>query len=380
MSPNKLVLGLIAVVFVASSLQCNVRADEFGRIRAENEVAKQKLLRDVEAALALARKFEASDPLQARDAIRSAQSKLEADSLLPKSERDRLLSTLSNRLVIVNDAVRSKQRDDELAAQREAKNLEQQFKQPPSSPVRNPSEVASGRINDGKLALDANYMDRIRQETGRNNVQRDLDHAASQITEERITQHFINVTDRRKPRLSKEEQHVMKMLNSTMSIDFTNARFKEVIEYLQERTEMPIILDEGSLRDAGVQYDDPVTFKAPKVQVRTILRKVLGDRGLSYFVKEGAIQVVTIQQARETMVVRTYPVGELINVNPAFGPFMGRAIMYQQVQQLINTVQASMDPTIWQQGGSIQFLEAPVPTLVIRAPAELHYSLSKFGN
>jgi len=379
MSPAKLALGLIAALVTAGSLPCNGRADEFGRIRAENEVARQKLIGDVEAALALARKLENSDPLQARDALRAAQSKLEADSLLPKLERDRLLSTLSNRLVIVNDAVRARQQDNELAAQKEAHNLEQQLRQP-SVPVRNPNEVANGFINNGKFAIDAAYMDRIRRETGRLDVQRDLDRAAAQLTEERITQHFINITDRRKPRMSKEEQHVMKMLNSTMSVDFNNARFKEVIEYLQERTEMPIILDEGSLREAGVQYDDPVTFKAPKVQVRTILRKVLGDRGLSYFVKEGAVQVVTIQQARETMVVRTYPVGDLINIDPSFGPFMGRAIMYQQIQQLINTLAASVDPTVWQQGGSIQFLEAPVPTLVIRAPAEMHYSLSKFGN
>src|SRR5439155_22730521 len=103
------------------------------------------------------------------------------------------------------------------------------------------------------------------------------------------------------PQLTEAEKAVIKTLNSVMSVEYDKTIFRDVIDNLQERTKQTILLDRDSLRDANVEYDDPVTFKGNKVAVRTILRKVLGDRGLTYIIKDGAIQVVTPQKARETM-------------------------------------------------------------------------------
>src|SRR5207253_667559 len=108
-------------------------------------------------------------------------------------------------------------------------------------------------------------------------------------------------------KLSAKEIALLKAMNSTLSVDFKGNSFKEVLEYLQVKTGLTIIVDENSLKDAMVEYNDPVTFKVQKVTVRTILKKILADRGLSYILQEGIVQVVTAQRARETMVVRSYP-------------------------------------------------------------------------
>ena len=48
--------------------------------------------------------------------------------------------------------------------------------------------------------------------------------------------------------------------------------FREVIDLLHDKAGLPILIDETSLKDAMVDYSDPVTFKASKATVRTIFK------------------------------------------------------------------------------------------------------------
>src|SRR5262249_17371567 len=150
------------------------------------------------------------------------------------------------------------------------------------------------------------------------------------------------------------------------------------IDYLMEKTGQTIVLDPDSLKEAMVEYDDPVTFKGKKLTVRTILKKVLADRGLTYIIQEGTIQVVTPQRARETLVTRAYPVGDLASsLDMRFPPLVRRLQMLQNVAQLIDLIQNTVEPSSWQANGglgTISFYE-PTMSLVIRQTAEMHYQL-----
>ena len=183
-------------------------------------------------------------------------------------------------------------------------------------------------------------------------------------------------------KLTAKETTLLKALNSTLSVDFKESQFKDVLGYLMEKTGLAIIVDEGSLNDANVEYSDPVNFKINKVTVRTILKKVLADRGLSYIIKEGTIQVVTPQKARDSMVVRSYPIDDLVGIgNQRYGPFVNRAIMLNNVQSLILNLQSAIDPALWNVNGgpgAITFNESS-RALIIRAPAEMHYMLGNGG-
>jgi len=197
------------------------------------------------------------------------------------------------------------------------------------------------------------------------------------------------MSERRKlyagPRLSPKEVALLKALNSTLSVDFNGTTLQKAVEYLQERTGQTIIIDEGSLKDASVDYTtDTVTFKQKAITFRTVLRKVLGDHNLTYVIKEGMIQVVTPERARNMMVVRVYPINDLVAAAPYaqnFGPYVARAQMFANAQGLISTIQATVEPSLWNVnggGGSITFFPEG-PALIIRAPAELHYQLGN-GN
>ena len=115
------------------------------------------------------------------------------------------------------------------------------------------------------------------------------------------------------PQMTPEEIKLLKTLNSAMSVNFDGEKFRSAIDYLQDRTGLTIVIDDASMKDAMIEYDDPVNFKVNKVAVRKILKKVLGDKSLTYIIKEGAIQVMTPKKASELLTVRTYPVDGLIS-------------------------------------------------------------------
>lgn len=372
---------LLAFGVAAGFLTINpLRADELEQFRKQNEIQAQKLEADVRTAIAQSREFEKKDPERAREVLRRAAGKLEDDVILPERQRLQLLQQVRDRLRAVIQTARVKEAEDEVAAQKEA-NKFRDFPRPGAerpSPGQGPSSVAKDYLRSAKEREEALNRLRYTREKGVLGTLGDIDDSAADMTERRITPRFLRATELRQQKLTAKEKSLLKALNSVMSVDFDRTPFKEVIDYIQEKTGQTIILDDPSLREAMVESEDPVTFKVKKLQVRTILRKILNDRGLTYVIKEGMFQVVTPQKARDMMVVRSYPVADLIYPVSNFGPFFNDIMALQNMQSLINVIQSQVDPAIWQQGANISFVPA-ARALVIRAPAEIHYQLGSGG-
>ncbi len=373
-----LVFGVLTGLVLAHQ----ARGDDLEQFRRENEVRGQKIVGEVQAAIAQSRKLEGSDSARARAVLRKAQALLDDDLVLPERQRLQLLQQVRERLRAVIQAGRAREAAraaaEEAAAAKEVSRTRDRPTGERESPAKGPSSVAKDYYKSVKDRIGTVDGIKSRQQKGVLDTLRDIDQSAANMTEQRITDRFVQATAKRMKKLTAKETTLLKALNSVLSVDFDKTPFREAIDYLQEKTGQSIILDEASMREAMVESDDPVNFpKVKKVQVRTILRKILGDRGLTYIIKEGMIQVVTPQKARDSMVVRTYPVADLITPIADFG-FIGNEMMaLQNVQTLINLIQSTVDPAIWQQGGSIAY-QPGVRALVIRAPAELHYQLG-FG-
>lgn len=376
--PTLTTLPVVAVLVLSGS----IRADELDRFKAKNELAIQKLVGEINYALSQARVLEKSDPGRARTLLRQAAAQLEDDALLPERQRAGLHNQVKTRLAQVTQLLRERQAQQEQAVQLAADKLKRDTQRPDPNrpPDRGPFAVAQKTIPSTASQLAA--LDRLRRDQAKGFVGVLGQVEASATPFDGVIEYpsyWQQLTENRKkivgPRLTAREVALLKALNSTLSVDFTNAPLRDVFEYLQEKTGQAIIIDEGSLREAGTDYDDPVNFKVKKVTVRTILRKILADRGLAYVLREGTIQVVTAQRAREIMVVRTYPVDDLVGPDWRFGPFLGRLQMYANVQNLINAIMTGVEPSHWQPNGgpgNITFNEAGM-ALVVRASAEMHY-------
>ena len=373
-----LALGLLSLAAPA------VRADdELDRFVERNKVLAEKLRADVKAALKTSQTLERTDAPQARLVLDKVLTRLKAGDELPADEKAKLTSQVQARLRQVDELAREQRLAAEQAAESRRPRAER------AEAGQGTAGQAQDFIDRAKAGVSAAEQRRAESARG---FARTVDgiEASATLTDRDVTlpKDWAARSEMRKkltgPQLSPKEVALLKALNSTMSVDFKDHAFKDVLNYLMDRTGQTIIVDQASLKDAMVDYEDPVTLKVNKVTVRTILKKVLADRGLSYVIKEGAVQVMSPQRAREMMVVRTYPIDDLVapgQLARLYGPFVARAQMLQNVDGLIRMIQNTVDPTLWNANGgpgSIAFHE-PSLSLVIRAPTEFHYQFATSG-
>jgi hypothetical protein len=369
------VLGITALLGVSLAAS---HAQDLEAIRARQKAALEKLSGEVNAAVEKAPKMPASD---AKFLLETLVRQVKDTDMLD-TQRTALLAKLNSRLKQVNEADRG--------ARIEPSGPERKFKYPPvEQPSGRPADVAKGAIDSAKNAQ-KNASDNIRlRNEGVLAVNRDIERVLPMDKEISFPKNWKEISERRRdmvnPKLTEKEAKLLKTLNSTISVKYTNEdKFSRVIDSLQDRTGLTIIVDKGSLNDLNLDYDDVVTpIELNKVAVRTVLKKVLGDKGLTYIIKEGSIQVMTPKRAAEYTVVRSYPIGDLITpvqANLMFPPFMQLVQKRQNAQQVINLIVFSTGQDYWQPNGpgSIFYFEAS-DALVIRASAEMHYQLASPG-
>jgi len=174
--------------------------------------------------------------------------------------------------------------------------------------------------------------------------------------------------------LTQRERELLRELNYSRELEFQGEKLQDVIKYLEKVSGQPINADPEALREANVTYEGSVVnYPRRKAALRYTLKKVLGDLGLTYVVKDESILITTPARAREMMTTRTYYVGDLIAVDPRQGPLA----MTQQVNQLLVLIQQTIDPESWEYRGgpgSIYFDPASM-TFVVKQSAEVHYRM-----
>jgi len=379
-----LLCSIITLAFIGTAF--SVRADDdLERIRKQQEVAVQKLKSQVASAIANSRTLEKSSPADAKVLLNDTARQVRDSRDLLEGERAALLRQLETRITGV----------DEVARARRVAEDQKILRDPPAAtrrPVSEPGGSGVGSVaksfQDSAKGAQKVASDTIRAREGSIlAANRDIEKVVPYDKDYALPSYWKELTARRKelvsPKLSTKEVNLLKTLNSVMSVQYDNDKFKAVLGHIQDKTGLTLIMDEASVRDINLDYDDPVSIKLPKVSVRTVLKKVLGDKGLTYIIKEGTIQVMTPKRASEYTVVRSYPVDDLVaplQNGMYFGPFMQQAQMAQNAQMLINLIQSTVEPTYWQPNGpgSISYFP-PTRTLLIRASAEMHYQMGSPG-
>lgn len=376
-------------VWAVVAIPFSVRADdELKAFRARQEVAAQKLASNVSDAIDRSRRLEKTDPLEAQALLKQTLRQVGNSEDLPRSQRTQLIAQLEARLRSVDDTLRFRRvTQDQKPAYRDfdkPKSRPSSYDPPSGGITSAVKNFQDGPKNSVKIAQDAN---RIRTENI-NRINDSIERGVPYPTDDRpilfpSKEAWARITERGKPKLSAKEVALLKALNSTLSVNFDGDKFGTVINYLQERTGITINVDEASKQETMLDYEDPVTFKVNKTTVRTILKKVLADKGLTYVIREGSLQVMTPKKASEMVIVRSYPISDLVQPSQMaqmYGPFVARAQMLNNVQQLMNLIQTTIEPSYWQPNGpgSIMFYE-PAQALVIRGSAEMHFQLGSGG-
>ena len=141
---------------------------------------------------------------------------------------------------------------------------------------------------------------------------------------------WLELTEKRKKYKSvdlanptRNEKRIYEALEQTVTqtFEFEETPLRAAIQQLQDEFDIPIVPDVQALNDAGIDLDaTTVTQKLSGISLRSALRLLLKDAGLTYLVKDEVLLITTAEKAKEELIVKVYPVADLVMpVNPSGG-------------------------------------------------------------
>jgi hypothetical protein len=403
----------LALIFSLGLLHANAvtaqtpREDKsLDQARRAAEVAAQKVEADVRDALKQAQKQ--TDLSRAADILRKALTNVESASALSEERRESLTQMLKDRVRVTEALAEAKaatatERAGKQAQEESRKTTQEQRTRDQEQLQGQLREVndllksgktsdaslkagelvrlfrggsaavgASSRVTGTKDQIASNRDLKTEADRRRLGAMREVEKSGlPPVGDYELPKDWKEKTKRRTsgPVMTAKEKAILQALDSPINVTFKDSNIQDAIRYLATFTGQPIILDKQAMDEAGVAYDSQVTLEVKGLTMRTVLHKILGDLGLTYVVREEAIQVTTPLKAESMLVTKVYYIGDLL----ASGGLPSR-----RIRRLIEIIQSTVEPRSWQENGgkaTIVFDPATL-SLVVKQSAEFHSVLA----
>ncbi len=377
-SPRLTIALLSVILCVVPRL---VADDILEETRRRVEIERQKIEAEVRELKSEAQRQAKTDPTIAADLLRLAITKVENDTTLAADRRESLVRSLKQ---TIRDLPEKKDPASLLAS--ELKRAET---------VRRAEDMTKPKVGDATQTA-RDIIARRKEDVASNKDIKDKSGKAMLAAFNAIEKSAIPLDGeiefpadwakksmlRAKTTALKttpEEKAILKALDTVVAADIKDMTFQEFLDWIDKETShgMTFVVSKQALEDAGISYTSTVRLKGRGTS-RMMLRKVLADLGLTFVVKDNAVQITTVARAKELMTTRTYYLGDLAGiVDIRWGPFVNQQIMANNLVSLVDMVRSSVDPLSWDVrggAGTIAFHPSTM-TLIVRQSADVHYLL-----
>ena len=108
------------------------------------------------------------------------------------------------------------------------------------------------------------------------------------------------------------EAKIMAALDEKTELDFAEQPLTDVLDYLKQRHEIEIQLDSKALADEGLGSDVPITRNIKGITLRSALKLLLGELGLTYVIRNEVLFITSKTEALNMLTTRVYPVADLV--------------------------------------------------------------------
>jgi hypothetical protein len=366
-------LTSVLVLATAATAQTDNRLEQIKQL---NRVAAQKVESEIREAIKQAVPLIKTEPAGALAILEDALETANEDTALSDTQRESLKRLLNAHIRDAKGAGRKT----------EAKEIDTVRRKETAPSARDDETKArvrdiGDRINRTRDNLAESRGVRIKQGAGLSAADRDVANSATPSAKDmEFPKNWKELVAKRTKgvEMTKPEKAIMKALDSTIEANFDNIRFEDVIKYLEDKTGVTILLDKLALEQQAVTYETTVKYRARKISMRTVLRRILADHGLTYYIKDEAIQVTTPDRAREMTSVRTYYIGDIVSrINFDLGPVLNEQQVLENARRIIDMIQTQVEPDSWQanKGNGTIYFEPSRMVLVVKATAEVHYML-----
>jgi hypothetical protein len=410
----------LACLLSASPAAADGKNDLVDQTKRQQEVAAQKAESDIRASLVAAEKLASTDPAKAIELLKDAQGKLDDTAELSEARRAVLKRVFADRIRVTEAMIEQAKQDAKEKAEKDAKDTTQKADEAEHraedekikrdlTTIRvlrdqgktdeanrqaddlarkypnNPAAQAAKRISDVNERLaDARRLQKEKEERTNKVIGSDITKSATPPKDDiefPPPEQWARLTKARaKKQLTEKEQTILKTLDSSIKADFKDSRLEDVIDYLQTRTGLSIILDKAALEEANASYDTLITANFKQgVSVRTLLRVVLAKANLTYIVKDEAITVLTPERAKTMLVTKTYYLGDLVAyTDVTLGPVLTQVKLLAAGREIVEMIKGSVDPSSWRDNGGEGTIVFDPRTLsiIVKQTAEVHSILS----
>lgn len=100
-------------------------------------------------------------------------------------------------------------------------------------------------------------------------------------------------------------------LSSKTELSFLDAPLKSAIESLENQHQIQIEIDQRALEESGLTVGVPVTKSLSDISLRSALKLLLRDLGLTYVIENEVLQITTPEEAETRLMTVVYPVKDL---------------------------------------------------------------------
>ncbi|MBL8825141.1 MAG: hypothetical protein JNJ77_21315 [Planctomycetia bacterium] len=110
----------------------------------------------------------------------------------------------------------------------------------------------------------------------------------------------------------KDELPSNSKLYSNVSVDFRNKPLVEVVDELRTLSQTNMLIEAFALEYAGIDPKMPISVTLNNVPLKTVLNAVLSNAQLTYYVKDGVINITTREARSSHKIRRSYAVHDII--------------------------------------------------------------------
>ena len=168
---------------------------------------------------------------------------------------------------------------------------------------------------------------------------------------------------------------IARALEQPISLEVVETPLADVVEYIKDCAKIPVLTDRRALDDIGVQADSPITFNAKGLKLRSALNHLLRPLELTWMIQDEVLVITTPEQADALLETRVYEVADLVAARDE------QLRLYNDFDQLINTITSTVRPTCWDTvggPGSIAGFEATgITVLVVSHTLAVHEEVAR---
>ncbi len=161
-------------------------------------------------------------------------------------------------------------------------------------------------------------------------------------------------------------------LAKIVSLHFKETPLSEVVDQIAREQQINVLLDVKALNDASIPLDTPVTADFQNLSLASALRRILGERDLSFVLPEGeenVLLITTNDKSKEILTTRVYNLAELDTPDNEFIP---RDEKTSNLDEIVELITSTIAPTTWDSAGGAGSISIFGENLVFSQTREVH--------